>query len=53
MVSKERKVRVEQLQEHGRLAFITGKSIDSCPYQFMDRYQWRQGWMGARDAESE
>lgn len=50
MASKERKVIVEELRERGRLAFIAGKSIDSCPYQFDDRYQWRKGYKEARDA---
>lgn len=54
MSTQQRKERIKQLREEGRLAFEAGKSFESNPYRAKkdeDQHRWNEGWQWARDAE--
>lgn len=42
---RQRQAEVDQLRAQGQRAFNTGWPIENNPYQQMDGYQWRQGWL--------
>lgn len=46
-----RKQIVKALREAGYKAYNSGIPYESCPEVHMDAYQWRQGWLTARDSD--
>ena len=46
-MTKERRVIVERVRKEGRQAYLEGKSRYTCPYKFMDEYQWLRGYSDA------
>jgi ribosome modulation factor len=49
MSNLARKERVKKLREAGAKAHAEGKSIQTCPEKFMDEFQWKQGWIDAKE----
>ena len=46
---QRRRLIVERLRREGREAYEAGKTRFSCPYEYMDKFQWLRGYDDAED----